>query len=404
MIGSRPIRVVSCSLGDDHRFGSSEPFSIGVEEELFLVDPLTGRPMNTSAAVLQRLGEVHGTVKQELHACQVELITDVCAGARESAVALAQMRRAVLDTGTGLLASGTHPLVSEDFAVITHKERYERIHYLLGDAVVTPVGALHVHVGMPDPATAIRSFNGLRRDLPLLLALAANSPFRHGRDTGLASAREVSLREWPRSGVPRAMRDFEDFCRLSDLLTRAAGVPDYTYFWWMLRPHPRLGTVEIRALDTQTSLSSTAALVALVHCLARDATEAEPGVDPPSELIEEGIFRAARFGVRGQLPDAGGRPRAVAEILDETLARVQPHAHELGYTDLLALLPELVERGGGAGIQRALHDIAGIDGLVRRLAQLTAAEAIAPALPLRTLIDHPTGIIPASPRPERFAS
>ena len=138
MIAARPIRVVPGSLEDDHRFGSSTEFSIGVEEELFLVDPLTGHPTNTSAAVLRRLGEVDGTVKQELHACQVELITGVCDGARDAVRDLAQMRRAVLDTGTGLLASGTHPLANEDDAVITHKERYERIHYLLGDAVVTP--------------------------------------------------------------------------------------------------------------------------------------------------------------------------------------------------------------------------------------------------------------------------
>lgn len=393
MIAARPIRVVPGSLEDDHRFGSSTEFSIGVEEELFLVDPLTGHPTHTSAAVLRRLGDVDGTVKQELHACQVELITGVCDGAHDAVRALAQMRRAVLDTGTGLLASGTHPLANEDDAVITHKERYERIHYLLGDAVVTPVGALHVHVGMPDPATAIRTFNGLRRDLPLLVALAANSPFRHGRDTGLSSAREVSLREWPRSGVPRAMRDFDDFRELTSLLTRAAGVPDYTYFWWRLRPHPRLGTVEIRALDTQTSLSSTAALVAFVQCLARDAAEADPRADPPPELIEEGIFRAARFGVHGQLPDTGGTPRPVAEILEEALARVQRHARELGYTDLLALLPELVGSGGGAGIQRAIYDIAGIDGLVRRLTQLTAAEAC----PIKADARHPTGYLTPMP-------
>ena len=184
------------------------------------------------------------------------------------------------------------------------------------------------------------------------------------------------------------MRDFDDFRELTSLLTRAAGVPDYTYFWWRLRPHPRLGTVEIRALDTQTSLSSTAALVALVQCLARDAAEADPRVDPPPELIEEGIFRAARFGVHGQLPDTGGTPRPVAEILEEALARVQRHARELGYTDLLALLPELVDSGGGAGIQRAIYDIAGIDGLVRRLTQLTAVEATTLGLPLRTLRDH----------------
>ncbi len=96
-------------LERDHRFGSSKPFSIGVEEELFLVDPLTGCQTNTSAAVLERLGEVDGTVERELHGCQVELITNVHSSAREAVQALRDMRGAVLRTGAGLLASGTHP-------------------------------------------------------------------------------------------------------------------------------------------------------------------------------------------------------------------------------------------------------------------------------------------------------
>jgi carboxylate-amine ligase len=372
--GPRHTSDVAVEHDCDHRFGSSEPFSVGVEEELFLVDPLTGRQTNSSAAVLERLGEVEGKVVRELYACQVELITNIHTSAGEAVQALGELRRAVVQTGAGILGSGTHPSAGEADAVITHRERYERIHYLLGDAAITPVGALHVHVGMPDAETAIRTFNGLRRDLPLLLALAANSPFRHGRDTGLASAREVSLREWPRSGVPRAMRDFADFCEMSRVLTRAADVPDYTYFWWKLRPHPRLGTVEIRALDAQTSLSDTAALIALVHCLARDAAETAPSADPPPEVIEEALFRAARFGVDGQLPDAHGRRHAVSEILEDALTRVKSRARELGCVQELALLPELLRRGGGAGAQRAIHEIAGIDAVVRRLTELTAAE------------------------------
>ena len=201
-------------------FGSREPFSVGVEEELFLVDPVTGRQANASAAVQERLGPVEGTVERELHACHVELITDVCRSAREAVSALNGMRQAVLATGAGLLGSGTHPSATEGEAEITDKERYERIRDLLGDAVATPVAGLHIHVGMPDAETAIRAFNGLRRHLPLLQALAANSPFRHGRDTGLASAREVTIRGWPRSGVPRAMRDFADFQAMTRVLAR----------------------------------------------------------------------------------------------------------------------------------------------------------------------------------------
>src|SRR3954451_10414132 len=242
------------SGSDGHRFGNGEPFSLGVEEELFLVDPRTGEQMNASGAVVERLEEVEGEVERELHACQVELITDVCATSSEAIEQLRSLRAAVCRTGAGILGAGTHPSAREGEAEITDKDRYERIRELLGDAVATAVGGTHVHVGMPDAESAIRAFNGLRRHLPLLQALAANSPFRHGRDTGLASAREVTMRGWPRSGVPRSMRDFEDFLHTSARLARAADVPDYTWFWWKLRPHPRLGTVEVRALDAQASL------------------------------------------------------------------------------------------------------------------------------------------------------
>ena len=245
--------------------------------------------------------------------------------------------------------------------------------------MATPVGGLHIHVGMPDAETAIRAFNGLRRHLPLLQALAANSPFRHGRDTGLASAREVTLRGWPRSGAPRAMRDFEDFCATAALLARAADVPDYTWFWWKLRPHPRLGTVEIRALDAQASLEDTAALVALTHCLARHAAEAEPGPDPRPEVLEEGMFRAARFGVAAELPDPDGRLRPVSELLEEALDDARGHADELGCAAALDELPALLRRGGGAGRQRAAHEIGGMGALLRELTQLTGAGTAATA-------------------------
>lgn len=355
----------------EHSFGSGPPFTIGVEEELFLVDPVTGRQVNSSAAVLERLGDTEGEVARELHACQVELITEVCRSAPEAVAAIASLRGAVAGTGVGILASGTHPSAAEGEAEITDRDRYERIRYLLGDAVADPISGLHVHIGMPDPATAIRVFNALRRDLPLLQALAANSPFRHARDTGLASAREVTLRAWPRSGTPRAMRDFEDFCAMTASLARAADVPDYTWFWWKLRPHPRLGTVEIRALDAQTRLADTACIVALAHCLARNAAEADAGPDPAPEIVEEGIFRAARFGVEAEIPDASGRRRPVADLLDDALARARPWASELGCQAELGGVSELVSRGGGAGAQRAVHALSGIDAVTRELTRQT---------------------------------
>lgn len=355
----------------ENAFGSSDPFTLGVEEELFLADPVTGAQINSSGAVVGRLGAAPGRVERELHACQIELISPVCRTVSEAVGSLSALRAAVLATGAGLIGSGTHPRAAEGEAEITDKERYERIRDLLGDAVATPVGGLHIHVGVPDAETAIRAFNGLRRYLPLLQALGANSPLRHGRDTGLASAREVGVRGWPRSGVPRAMTSWEDFCAYSDVLVRAADVPDYTWFWWKLRPHPRLGTVELRALDAQSSLAEVRALVALAHCLARDAALGPAAPDPPAEVLEEGLFRAARWGVHARLPDDDGRLRPVSELLAAALVRAREHAADLGCEKELGGLAALVERGGGAGRQRDVHAIAGIDAVLRELLRLT---------------------------------
>src|SRR3954451_24481259 len=355
------------AMSTDHAFGSGEPFTLGVEEELFLVHPVTGSQANASAAVLERVRAPEtGQIERELHACVVELITGVCDRVGEARDQLAALRRAVLATGTGLIGSGTHPSAREGEAEITDKARYERIRELLGDAVATPVGGLHIHVAMPDPDTAIRAFNGLRGHLPVLQALGANSPFRHGRDTGLASAREVTVRGWPRSGVPRAMSSFEDFTLATEQLVRAAEVPHYTWFWWKVRPHPRLGTVEIRALDAQAELDSTAALAAFTHCLAREGATPPPRHDPPEEVLEEAVFKAARFGTRARLPDAAGRPRPVAEILAEIVPSAREHAQDLGCEAELDGLDEVLARGGEAR-QRRMHEIAGLQAVLREL-------------------------------------
>jgi carboxylate-amine ligase len=367
---------------EEPHFGEGEPFTLGLEEELFLVDPDDGRLRNAGAEVIEQLGELErGEVKNELHRSQIELITGICSTVEEAVEELCALRRAVLATGVGLIASATHPTAVEGDSIPTDRPRYQRISRLLGDAGATPVCALHIHVGMPDAATAIRVFNGLRRHLALLEALSANSPYRHGRDTGLASARELTLRSWPRAGAPRAMADFEDFQRSTAALTKVADVPDYTYHWWKMRPHPRLGTVEIRALDTQLEPAHTAALVAAVHALARHHAEAEPVDGPAPEILEEASFRAAREGVDATLPDDEYRLRPVSELAEEAVALAEPHARELGCAAQLADLAGLIADGGGAGIQRASCDDDDVASVLTALLARTSAMADRPSAP-----------------------
>lgn len=357
----------------DPRFGSERPFALGVEEELFLVEPGNGTLLDARERVLAEVrSAARGDVTGEVHACEVELVTDVCDSVGDALGVLRDLRRAVLSTGVGLVGSGTHPIAEDGASAISDNERYRFIYEQLGDALATPAAAVHVHVGMPDAETAIRAFNGVRRHLPLIEALAANSPYRHGRDSRFASARELALRAWARSGTPRAFDGYEDFVRYADRLTRAAGVPDYTFHWWKMRPHPRLGTVEVRALDAQSSLAHVGALAALVHALAfHEASAGGPAVGPAPEILEEASYRARRSGVSAELPDADGRLRPVADVLEETLALARPAAEELGCAAELAGLPALVAAGGGAGLQRADHERGGMEAVLRGLLERT---------------------------------
>ena len=135
---------------------------------------------------------------------------------------------------------------------------------------------------------------------------------------------------------------------------------------------PKLGTVEIRTLDAQSSLRDTEALVALTHCLARAAAEQDAPVDLPTELLDEGMFRATRFGVHARLPDARGGLHEFQEVLDAALELAAPHAAELGCAQGLAGIPALVAGGGGAGRQRAVYELSGVDSLLRDLIATTA--------------------------------
>src|SRR5690606_31165045 len=121
--------------------------------------------------------------------------------------------------------------------------------------------ALHVHVGLPDAETAIGVCDRMRVHLPLLLALSANSPYWQGRDTGLASARTPLFQAFPRVGIPRPFGRYGKYVEAVDLLVRTGAIPDRSYLWWDIRPHPGIGTVEIRVMDAQSRARDAAPLV-----------------------------------------------------------------------------------------------------------------------------------------------
>jgi carboxylate-amine ligase len=260
------------------RFGAAPELALGLEDELLVVDPRTHALSHAAVELLERLDvpEREGTAKPDTYAAMVELTAPVCANAGEATHAVAALRARVRAAGGTVLGAGIHPDGAHGDVVHFPGERYAVLaEQLRGLLRRTPTAAVHVHVAMPDGETAIRACNGLREHLPVLGALAANSPYWHGSDSGMASARAPLFRGYRGAEIPRAFASYEDYADTMAAAVAAGGMEDYTFFWWDVRPHPKLGTVEVRAMDAQSALWSEAGLAALVHALA--AREAQRG-------------------------------------------------------------------------------------------------------------------------------
>ncbi len=309
----------------------------------------------------------------EAFAAQVELRSPIASGVEEAIAALAGARGAARAAGATLMGAGVHPRAALGDAELVHAERYRAVDAAMRGLIRrTPESALHVHVGMPDPETAIRAFNGLRSHLPLLQALSANSPWWFGIDSGMASARASLVRSYPGRGIPRALAGWEDYLEAVETTTRAGDLPDYTFLWWDVRPHPRLGTVEVREMDAQAPLADVAAISALVHGLARaEAERPAQRAYPPAEAIAWSSFRAARDGLDATLA-IDGPPIPVREVARAAVEQARPHARELGAEDALEGIERILREGGGAARQRAAYEDGGLDAVCAALVEATA--------------------------------
>jgi carboxylate-amine ligase len=333
-------------------------FGLGIEEELLLVD---GESHLLCHDAPRLLATVEG-IKPDLYLALVESTTTICADAGAGVDTLHEIRERVRAAGATVIGAGIHPAGEFGEAPHVPEERYREVGaQLRGLARRTPTCALHVHVGMPDRDASLRAYNGLREHLPLLQALAANSPFWHGLDSQMASARAQMFRAYPRADIPQAFSSWDEYEASVAAVVQAGGLADYTFMWWDLRPHPKLGTVEVRAMDAQSSLRDVRALAALIHALARRSAEDFSGPYTPREALMESSFRAARDGLEATLW-SGGALRPVAEIAASVAA-------ETGEDEIL----RIVREGNGAARQRAAFGRGGMPELLRTLVAEAAA-------------------------------
>jgi carboxylate-amine ligase len=352
----------------EHRFDGPR-YTVGIEEELMILDASS---LDLASAIDSILGEEppHGEIKPELLESVLEISTSPCPDVASAHAELAQLRALVAERaaeqGLRIGASGTHPFARWEDQRVVSDDRYRGLIRSLGFVARQElVFGMHVHVGMADPEETIHVANHLRPYVPLLIALSANSPLWRGEPTGLASSRVPIFRAFPRVGLPPRFADWSDFQARVQTLVDGGVIEDYTYLWYDVRPHPRLGTIEIRAMDSQTRLEHTVALAALVVSLVKLLTEqAQAGTgtaEEPWELIDENRWLAARHGLDAELVDREGGRRPARELTEELLAQLRPHAAELRCEEQLDGIEDLLHAGNGAHRQQmvfeANHDL-----------------------------------------------
>jgi carboxylate-amine ligase len=324
---------------------------------------------NSIEAILESAPE--GDVKPELMESVLEIATSPCVNTAEAGAELRGLRKQVIQLaerkGLTIGSSGTHPFAMwEDQRIVARPRYRDLVSALRFVARQEIIFGVHVHVGIDDPDKAIHVANGMRVHIPVLLALSANSPFWRGDPTGLASTRTPIFRAFPRVGVPPAYADWDDYRERIEFMCSTRMIEDYTYLWYDVRPHPNLGTVEIRVMDAQTRVEHTLALAALVQALVRELAEHfEAGKRLSSfshEMIDENKWLAARHGLEGDLIDLPSSERiGTRQLAHRLFERAREHAQDLGSSDDLEGVQDLLDRGNGAQRQvvvfEANHDL-----------------------------------------------
>jgi carboxylate-amine ligase len=367
---------------------SSAAYSVGIEEEVMLLDPQDFSLAQCVGEIMPALSpELRAHTARETHQAAIELASsphpDAAGAAREMGRLRAALARELERFGKRAASAGTHPFAVWTETEVSAGSRQQLVYDSMRElARREPTFALHIHVGVIDPERAIALQNALRSHLPLMLAASVNSPFWQGRDSGLASARVPVFMAFPRVGIPRHFDSYAGWVEAVDVLLRSGAFPEPTFLWWDVRPQPRFGTIEVRIMDAQTTTAETGMLAALVQSVAR--LELEEGFSSRAligavEVLDENRFLAARDGMEADLIDPTSDRRVPAGILLEQLIdAARSHAQDLGCEDAL---DELAQRGRQTGARRQRESIGEEGDLSEVVGHMAAQFAEDPPVP-----------------------
>ncbi|MCC6493321.1 MAG: YbdK family carboxylate-amine ligase [Pirellulales bacterium] len=355
--------------------------TVGIEIELGLLDVQTMALSNSFARLAERLPDQTGKhFKPEIIQSVLEINTDVCESIKEADKELrgrlGVVEAAADELGLMLWWGGLHPFALCRDQLITDDERYHMLVdqlQLLARRMLT--FGLHVHVGVDSGDKAVMICDRILRHLPTLLALSSNSPYWEGQATGLQSYRSKVMEMLPTAGLPPLMRNWSEYVWLVNQMTSTGYIKTIREIWWDVRPHHNFGTVEIRMCDMPGNLDDTLALAALIHCLVKALSdEIDEGAyqhDCHPMMVRQNKWRAARYGLAAQLVDAFNyEVRAVPEIVDRLVDRLQSTADDLGCRDYLDHCRSLAAGPSWADRQMQLAEETGsLPETVRRLAR-----------------------------------
>jgi glutamate---cysteine ligase / carboxylate-amine ligase len=356
------------------RFDGVTDHTVGVEEELMLLDPDTLDLLPAAARVHSELGG-RVSLRTELPAAQVETASPVCDSIEAATWSLSDGRRqlgAGVEGWARLAGSGTHPFAAPEGA-LRDDPKYDELKAAFPWALPRQlVFGLHIHVAVRGADRALAVLNAVRSYLPDLAALAGNAPLHAGRDTGLASVRPEISGLLPRQGVPPAFSSWEAYADYLAWGRRGGLFPDEGEPWWEARGHDELGTIELRVPDAQTTADEAAGVLAvgagLIAWLAERYDAGEPLPVHDTIRIAENRWRALRHGLAGALLDLdSGEPQPARARVLELIERVAPAAERLGGATALAHARTLADRNG-AERQRALAAERDPHGVVECLA------------------------------------
>ncbi len=350
----------------------NEKFTLGIEEEFQIVDPVT-RELRSHVSQMLDEGKIllQEHIKPEMHKSVVEVGTGICANIKEARQSVLELRRGICQlaqkSGLHIVGAGTHPFSDWREQEIMDHDRYKMIVDEMGDiARANLIFGLHVHIGIEDRETAIALMNQMRYFLPHILALSTSSPFWLGRNTGLKSVRASIFKRFPRTGIPDFFSSWADFENFVSTLIKTGCIDNGKKIWWDIRPHAFFNTIEVRICDLPTRLDETIAIAALIQATVATLYNLRKrnlsfNIYRPT-LIEENKWRAARYGISGKLIDFGKQEEVpYRDLMYEYIRLVDEAVDELDSRQEINYIYKILEQGTSADRQLEVYEKSGQD-------------------------------------------